>query len=51
MMDRKLKIILNIMATAVLALFLWWAQTNLGAYHTQILNLIAVNIILALTVG
>jgi len=51
MMDRKLKIISNIMATAVFALFLWWAQTNLGAYHTQILNLIAVNIILALSLN
>jgi branched-chain amino acid transport system permease protein len=51
MMDHKLKIVANIVATAVLALFLWWAQTNLGAYHTQILNLIAVNIILALSLN
>jgi branched-chain amino acid transport system permease protein len=49
--DHNLKIILNIVAIAVLAMFLWWADTGLGAYHIQILNLVAVNIILALSLN
>ncbi len=50
-MDRKTKIILNIAAVAVLSLFLWWVQKNLGGYPIQILNLIAINIILALSLN
>lgn len=50
-MDRKTKIYLNLIAMAVLALFLWWAQGSFGDYRIQILNLIAVNIILALSLN
>lgn len=46
-MDRTTKIFLNIASIAVLALFLWWAQNSMGGYAVQILNLIAINIILA----
>ena len=45
MMERKDKIILNLL-TIMLAVFLWWAQGNLGSYKVQVLNLIAVNAIL-----
>lgn len=50
-MDRKIKICLNLGSVMVLALFLWWAERNLGAYHIQILNLIAINAILALSLN
>ena len=50
-MDNKFKIVSNIAAAALLVLFLWGAQTNLGGYPIQILNLIAVNIILALSLN
>ena len=50
-MDRKTKILLNFASMGVLALFLWWVQGNVGAYGIQILNLIAVNIILALSLN
>ena len=35
----------------LLALFLVWAETNLDGYKVQILNLIAVNAILALSLN
>jgi branched-chain amino acid transport system permease protein len=38
-------------AVMVLALLIWWADRNLGGYHIQILNLIAINIILALSLN
>jgi branched-chain amino acid transport system permease protein len=50
-MSSKLHVILNILAVAALGLFLWWAQDNLNGYMIQILNLIAVNIILALSLN
>jgi branched-chain amino acid transport system permease protein len=43
--------ILNLLAAAVLGLFLWWAEGHLDGYKIQILNLIAVNIILALSLN
>ncbi|MCE5336197.1 MAG: branched-chain amino acid ABC transporter permease [Desulfobacteraceae bacterium] len=50
-MDRKTKILLNVAAAAVLSLFLWWAQESFGGYRIQILNLIAINAILALSLN
>ncbi|MEG1609974.1 MAG: branched-chain amino acid ABC transporter permease [Bilophila sp.] len=43
--------ILNLLLIAVIAQFLIWAETNLNGYHVQILNLIAVNAILALSLN
>lgn len=51
MMQKKTKIILNLLLTLLLAFFLWWAQGNLDGYKIQILNLIAVNAILALSLN
>jgi branched-chain amino acid transport system permease protein len=50
-MSAKAKAFLNLLAVAVLGLFLWWAEDNLDGYMIQILNLIAVNIILALSLN
>ncbi len=50
-MDRKMKVNLNILSIAVLAVFLWLCQKNLGGYSLQILNLIAINTILALSLN
>lgn len=51
MMEKNTKIILNLLLTLMLALFLWWANGNLDGYKIQILNLIAVNAILALSLN
>ena len=51
MMEKKTKIILNLSLTLMLAVFLWWAQGNLDGYKVQVLNLIAVNAILALSLN
>lgn len=50
-MDRRTKIGLNCLSILVLGLFLWWAQGHLDGYKIQILNLAAVNIILALSLN
>ncbi len=52
-MDAKLKrnYILNGVLVLILGLFLLWAGKNLDGYKVQILNLIAVNIILALSLN
>jgi len=50
-MGAKTNAALNILAAAVLGLFLWWAEGNLDGYMIQILNLIAVNIILAVSLN
>jgi branched-chain amino acid transport system permease protein len=50
-MDAKTKAILNVLAVVGLGLFIWWAEDNLDGYMIQILNLIAVNIILALSLN
>lgn len=50
-MNHKSNFTLNTLAVAVLGLFLWWAQGALDGYKIQILNLIAVNIILALSLN
>lgn len=50
-MNRGTLFFLNIAAVAVLGLSLWWAKDNLDGYKIQILNLIAVNIILALSLN
>ena len=44
-------LLLNLAAIAVLGLFLLWAEQNLDGYKIQILNLIAVNAILALSLN
>ena len=52
-MDAKLKrnYMLNGVVVLILGLFLFWAGRNLDGYKIQILNLIAVNIILALSLN
>ncbi len=50
-MGAKTNAILNILAAVLLGLFIWWAEENLDGYMIQILNLIAVNIILALSLN
>lgn len=50
-MGAKTNAILNLMAAVLLGLFIWWAEANLDGYMIQILNLIAVNIILALSLN
>jgi len=50
-MNAGTKTILNITALAFLALFVYWAQDSLDGYKVQVLNLIAVNIILALSLN
>ncbi len=50
-MDPKTKIALNVASTMLLALFIRWAEGNLGGYSVQILNLVAINIILALSLN
>jgi branched-chain amino acid transport system permease protein len=50
-MQAKRKAILNLLAAGLLGLFLWWADGHLDGYKIQILNLIAVNIILALSLN
>jgi branched-chain amino acid transport system permease protein len=50
-MSSKTNATLNILAAALLGLFIWWAEDNLDGYMIQILNLIAVNIILALSLN
>ena len=43
--------ILNILLIALLGAFLWWGERNLDGYQIQVLNLIAVNAILALSLN
>ena len=50
-MKKGVAIPLNVSAVAALGLFLWWAGGSLDGYKIQILNLIAVNIILALSLN
>jgi branched-chain amino acid transport system permease protein len=50
-MRTKTNTILNFLAVAALGLFIWWAEDNLDGYMIQILNLVAVNIILALSLN
>ncbi len=50
-MNPKIKFLLNVVLAAVLGSFLWWAQGHLDGYKIQIMNLIAINIILALSLN
>ncbi len=50
-MKTSTKIFLNLAVVAALGLFLLWAQGALDGYKIQILNLIAVNIILAMSLN
>jgi len=50
-MDSKRIPLLNLSAVVILFLFIGWAGGNLDGYKVQILNLIAVNIILALSLN
>lgn len=50
-MNRSTQIILNLVLVACLGLFLWWAEGSLDGYKIQIMNLVAVNIILALSLN
>ena len=44
-------VVLNFALIACLGMFLWWAEGALDGYKIQIMNLIAVNIILALSLN
>ena len=50
-MKNSTKLALNIAGIALLAIFLWWAQGNLDGYKVQVLNLVAVNAILAISLN
>ncbi len=50
-MSAKTNAVLNVLAVAALGLFIGWAEDNLDGYTIQILNLVAVNIILALSLN
>ena len=50
-MKKTTKITLNALCLGLLALFLWWARGNLDGYKIQVLNLIAVNAILAVSLN
>ncbi|HWQ09670.1 MAG TPA: branched-chain amino acid ABC transporter permease [Holophaga sp.] len=50
-MQRGRIILLNVLAIAVMGLLLWLAEANCDGYQIQILNLIAINIILALSLN
>jgi branched-chain amino acid transport system permease protein len=50
-MQRGRTILLNVLAVVALGLFLWLAETNFDGYKIQILNLVAINIILALSLN
>ncbi|GFK93949.1 hypothetical protein NNJEOMEG_01787 [Fundidesulfovibrio magnetotacticus] len=50
-MKRSTTTLLNVAAVALVGLFTAWAQASLDGYSVQILNLIAVNIILALSLN
>jgi len=50
-MKRSTTILLNLAAVAVIGLLTAWAEASLDGYSIQILNLIAVNIILALSLN
>jgi branched-chain amino acid transport system permease protein len=50
-MSAKTNAMLSLLAVAVLGLFIWWAEDHLDGYMIQILNLVAVNIILALSLN
>ncbi|WP_243360291.1 branched-chain amino acid ABC transporter permease [Fundidesulfovibrio terrae] len=50
-MSKTTLLLFNVLALGVLGLFIWWAGGSLDGYKIQILNLIAVNIILALSLN
>jgi branched-chain amino acid transport system permease protein len=50
-MKRNTKYLLNLLSVGLLALVLWWVPGRLDGYQIQIMNLIAVNIILALSLN
>ena len=50
-MKKSQKVFLNIVSLALLAAFLWWAGGHLDGYKVQVLNLIAVNAILAVSLN
>ena len=50
-MNAKISAVLNFALIACLGMFLWWAEGVLDGYKIQIMNLIAVNIILALSLN
>ncbi|MDO5114853.1 MAG: branched-chain amino acid ABC transporter permease [Synergistaceae bacterium] len=50
-MKKSTKTVLNILCLGLLALFLHWAQGSLDGYKIQVLNLIAVNAILAVSLN
>ncbi|KEJ92662.1 branched-chain amino acid ABC transporter permease [Synergistes jonesii] len=50
-MKSSTKLLLDAASVALLALFLWWAQGHLDGYKVQVLNLVAVNAILAISLN
>ena len=43
--------ILNLLSAGALVFFLWWAPNNLDGYKLRIINLIAINAILGLSLN
>ena len=50
-MKKSTKNLLNILCIVLLALFLKWAGASLDGYKVQVLNLIAINAILAVSLN
>lgn len=50
-MKRTRNLILNLLSLGALVAFLWWAPTNLDGYKLRIINLIAINAILGLSLN
>jgi branched-chain amino acid transport system permease protein len=51
MEPKSRNLLLNVLLAAALGAFLWWAQGHLDGYKIQILNLIAINAILAVSLN
>ena len=50
-MKKSTKNLLNLLCIVLLALFLKWAGASLDGYKVQVLNLIAINAILAVSLN
>ena len=50
-MKNSTKLALNTISLALLAIFLWWADGHLDKYQIQVLNNVAINIILAVSLN
>ena len=50
-MNRTRDAILSLLLIGVLGIFLWWADGHLDKYQIQVLNNVAINIILAVSLN